>query len=36
MPDDAASDAVRSVVRDLRLDSSDDGPASSPVHTAAK
>jgi glycerol-3-phosphate dehydrogenase len=35
MPDDAASDAVRSVVRDLRLDSSDDGPAKSPVHTSA-
>ena len=36
MPDDAASDAVRSVVRDLRLDSSDDGPTTSPVHTAAR
>jgi glycerol-3-phosphate dehydrogenase len=36
MPDDAASDAVRSVVRDLRLDPSDDGPTTSPVHTAVR
>jgi glycerol-3-phosphate dehydrogenase len=36
MPDDAASDAVRSVVRDLRLDPADEGPTTSPVHAGAR